>query len=80
MCGLGVLKPMISRKGKYFPVNVYNQMKEIFFKHWKEKSLLGIYLSEDIPSLTDHEISERNIKCEICTRQQWNDISKKYSH
>ena len=28
----GGLHPMISRKGKHIPGNVYNQMKEIFIK------------------------------------------------
>ena len=62
------------RKGMYIQVNVYNQMKEIFIKDWKDKRLLGIYSNEDIPSLTDHWISQRNIKFEICTRQLWNDM------
>ena len=52
-------------------------MKEIFIKNWKEKSLLGLYSSGDIPNLTNQEISENNIKCEICTRQLWNDMSTK---
>ena len=39
--------------------------------------MLGLYSSEDIPNFTNNEISESNIKCEICTRQLWNDMSKK---
>ena len=78
---------MISRKGEYIPGNVYNQIKEIFIKNGKIRvfwdyiqmntfliSLLGIYSSEDIPNLTNKEISEINIKCKICTRQLWNDM------
>ena len=32
LCEHGGLNPMISRKGKYIPEHVYNQMKEIFIK------------------------------------------------
>ena len=49
-------------------------MKEIFMKNWKDKSLLGLDSSEDIPNLTNDKISERNIKCDICTTQLWNDM------
>ena len=61
----GGLYPMISRRVKYIPGNVYNQMKEIFIKIWKD-ILLGIYSSEDIHNFTDHEISESNMKCDLC--------------
>ena len=40
-------------------------MKE-FLKIWKAKSLLGLNLSEDNPNFTNHEISEINMKCNIC--------------
>ena len=50
-------------------------MKEIFIKYWKEKTFLGIYSSEVIYNLTNNEILESSIKCEICTRQLCNDIS-----
>ena len=39
--------------------------------------MLGLYSSGDIPNLTNQKISENNIKCEICTRQLWNDMSTK---
>ena len=38
LCGNGGLYPMIARKGVYIPVIIYNQMKEIFFKYWKQTS------------------------------------------
>ena len=41
------------------------------------KEVVGIYSSEEIPDLTNNEISESNIKCEISTRQLWNDMSTK---
>ena len=68
----GGLQPMKERKGKYIPENVYNQMKEILIKDWKEKRLLGLYSSEYIPNSTNYDISESEIKCEICRRQLWN--------
>ena len=77
MCDNGGLHPIESRKGKYIPDNVYNQMEEIFIKYWKEKRFLGLYSSAEITNLTNHEISESNIKCEICKRQLWNDTSTK---
>ena len=60
------------KKGKYTPGNIYNQMKEIFIKDWKEKRLLGLHSSEVIPNLTNHKILKSNIKCGTCTRQLWN--------
>ena len=65
----GSLHPMIAKKERYIPVNVYNKMKEIFIKNWKDSSLLVLYSSDDIPNLNNHEISDIHIKCEICTRQ-----------
>ena len=52
-------------------------MKEILIKDWNSKRLLGIDSSEDIPDLTNYDISENSIKCEICTRKMWNDTTKK---
>ena len=50
LCDHGGLHTMKSRKGKYTPGNVYNQMKELFIKYWKENRSLGLYSSGDIPS------------------------------
>ena len=62
----GVLHIMISIKVKYIPGNVYNQIKEMLTKHWKAKSLLGLYSSKNITSFTNHQITERNMRCKIC--------------
>ena len=67
---------MIERKGKYIPGNVYNKTKERFIKNWKAKSLLGLDSSDDTLNFTNHEISESNIKCNICIIELWNDMSK----
>ena len=44
------------------------------YKNRKDKSLLGLDSSEDIPNFTNHDISDINIKCEICTTQMQNDM------
>ena len=52
-------------------------MKEKSIKIWESKSLLGFNSSEEIPNFTNHDISERNMRCDICTRELWHDMSKK---
>ena len=39
-------------------------MKEILGKYWNMKRLLGLNSSYDYPELTNHDISEGNIKYE----------------
>ena len=68
---------MMEIKGKYIPGNVYNNMRETFIKNWKSKILLGLDLSEDIPNLNNHDISERKMICEICIRELLHDMNKK---
>ena len=68
LCEHGDLYKMISIKGKYILGNVYNHMKETFIKNWRSQSVLGLDLSEDIPNFTNHDISESNMRCEICIR------------
>ena len=52
-------------------------MREILRKYWDRKMSLGINSSGDYPDLKNYDISEGNIKCEECTRQLWNDMTKK---
>ena len=54
---------MISRKVKYIPGKVYNSMKETFINNWESKSVLGFNSSEDIPNLTNYDISDSNMRC-----------------
>ena len=61
MCENGRLNPMISWKGKYIPGNVFNHRKETFIKDWQSESVLGLYLSEDIPNFADHDVSESHM-------------------
>ena len=49
-------------------------MKEILIKDSNRNMLLVLYSSEYITELTNHEISEINIKFEERTRQLWNDM------
>ena len=60
---------MIAIRIKYIPGSVYNHMKETFIKNWQYLSVLGIGLSEDIPNSTNHDISNRNIRCENFIRE-----------
>ena len=38
--------------------------------------MLGFNLSEEIPNFTNHDVSERNMRCEICIIEMWYDMSK----
>ena len=49
-------------------------MKEIFIKNWESKSVLAFNSSEEIPNFINYDISERNMRCEICIRELWNDM------
>ena len=57
-----------SKNGKYLPGNVYNNTQEIFIKIWGSLSMSGLDLSGDIPNFTNHDISESNMRCDICIR------------
>ena len=39
--------------------------------------MLVLYSRDDFPELNNYEILEGNSKCEECTRQLWNDMTKK---
>ena len=71
---------MIARKGKCLSGNTYHQMKEIFIKYRKSNSLLELCSSEDIPNFINHDISESNMKCNICITQLCNYMTKKLSY
>ena len=42
----------------------------------ERSDFLGLDSSEDIPNFTNHDISDINIKCDICTTQLWNYAGK----
>ena len=68
ICEYGGLHPMIAQKGKYTPSKVYTSMKEKFIKNWESKSVLGFNSSKGIPKFNNHNISESNMRCEICIK------------
>ena len=68
LCEHGGLHPMKARKGKYIPDNVYTSMKETFIKNWESKSVLGFNPSEEITNLTNYDISDSNMRCEVCIK------------
>ena len=80
LCEHGGLHPMIARKGNYIPGKLYNSMKETFIKNWESKSVLGLNSSKEIPKFTNHDISESNMRCDICIIELWHDMSKTFSY
>ena len=77
LCEHSGLHPMIAIKGKYIPGKVCSSMKEPFVKKWESKSVLGFNSSKEIPKFTNHDISESNMRCDICIREVWHGMSKK---
>ena len=77
LCEHGGLHPMTARKSKYIPVNVYNSMKDTF-KKIQSKSVLGFNSSEGITNFTNNDISDSNMRCEVCIKELWDDISIKF--
>ena len=53
-------------------------MKETFIKNWQSKSVLGFNSSEEITNFTNYDISYRNMRCEVCIKELWDDISRKF--
>ena len=80
LCEHGGLHKMISRKGKYIPGKVYNYTKEKFIKKWESKSVLEFNSSEEIPKFTNYDISESNMRCDICIKELSHDTLKKWNY
>ena len=78
LCEHGGLHPMTLQKGKYIPVNVYISMKDTFIKNWQSRSVLGFNSSEGITNTTSHDISDINMRCEVCINELWDDMSRKF--
>ena len=73
----GGLHTMILQMGKYIPGKAYNYMKKTLIKSWSYKSVLVFNSSKGFPKFTNHDISERNMRCDICIKELWHDISRK---
>ena len=52
-------------------------MKEIFINNWESKSVLRFNSSKRIPKFTNHDISESNMRCDICIKELWHYMSRK---
>ena len=64
------------KKGKIHSSKCIQSNEGKIYKNWKDKILLGLDPSEHITNFNNHGISERNIKCDLCTTKLWNDMSK----
>ena len=78
LCEHGGLHTMTARKGKYIPGNTYISMKETFIKNWQSKSVFGFNSSEEITHFTNYDISDSNMRCEVCIKELWDDMSRKF--
>ena len=38
--------------------------------------MLGFNSSEDLTNFTNHDISDYNMRCEVCIKEIWNDMSR----
>ena len=52
-------------------------MKETFIENWESKSLFGFNSSKEIPKCTNHDISGSNMRCDICIKELWHEMSRK---
>ena len=77
LCEHGGLNTMIAQKVRYIPGKVYNSMKKTFIKNWESKSVLGFNSSGEIPNFNNYDISDSNMRCKMCIKELWHDISGK---
>ena len=54
-------------------------MKGTFIKHWGCNSVFGFNSSKGISKFTTHDISESNMRCDICISELWHGMSKHYA-
>ena len=57
------------KKGKIYPRQGIQYYERNIYKNWESKSVLEFNSSEEIPNFTNHDISERNMRCEIFIRE-----------
>ena len=77
LCEHGGFHPMTARKVKYIPDNVYTLTKDTFKKHLQSKSVLGFDPSEGITHFNKHYFSYKNMRCGVCIKELWDDMSSK---
>ena len=52
-------------------------MKETFINNWGSKSVLGFNSREEITNFTNYDISDSNMRCEVCIKELWDEMSRK---
>ena len=68
---------MTAQKGKYIPDNLYTSMTDTFNKNLQSKSVLRFDSSEEITHFNNHDISYKNMRCGVCIKELWDDMSGK---
>ena len=66
-----------STKGQIYPWQFIQFYERNNNKYWESKSVLGFNSSEENINLTNYDISDINMNCEMCIKELWNDISRK---
>ena len=52
-------------------------MKDTFNKNLQSKSVLGFDSSEEITHFNNHDVSYKNMRCGVCIKKLWDDMSSK---
>ena len=66
-----------STEGQIYPIQCIH-FYEIYIKNnWQSESVLGFNSSEGITNFTNHDISDSNMRCELCIKELWDDMSRK---
>ena len=52
-------------------------MEDTFNKKLHSKSVLGFDSSEEITHLNNNDISYKNMRCAVCIKELWDEISRK---
>ena len=69
LCEHGELHTMTAQKGEYIPGDVYISTKEKFINNWQSKSVLEFNSGEEITNLTNYDISDSYMRCEVCIKE-----------
>ena len=56
---------------------MYTLLQKIHLKNWQSKSVLGFNSSEGITNFTNHNIPDSNMRCGVCIKELWDDMSRK---
>ena len=67
-----------STKGQIYPRQGIKLFERNIYKNWESKSVLGFNSTEEIPNFTNYDISDSNMRCEVCIKELWDDMSIKF--